>query len=185
MSHQVIGEHARLTQVHKVVFPTNDRWLEHPVRFVINVVVFPPGSHYFKMRLNLTVTHGVIFQLGQFAIGQNVRNYVIVLTGYFHRLLRTFVKVFLNSLYYQSLLSDLQTSLFARPVYFLKSFLKLIQREYLWMCVWNAASLLWVDRNKYLSFVFMQKTLFPEINKFLWYFPLPAKSIMIGSLGLT
>ena len=53
-----------------MVLSTYNRCLEHPVCLVVDIVVFPPCGHDFKMTLDLAVTHWVIFQLQNLAISQ-------------------------------------------------------------------------------------------------------------------
>jgi hypothetical protein len=73
------------------------------------------------------------------------------------------LKIFGDPLYYYGLFTNFEASLLSGSVNFLETFFKLVERKYFGISVRDLWRILGVNRDENLGFIFMQKTLFPEI----------------------
>ena len=137
------------------------------------------------MGFNLTVTHLIILKLFKLTVNQNVKNYVIVFSGNFHRLLITFIKISFDTFNNKGFLANFEAPLLSWTINFFKSFFEFIQWEDFWMGVGDTHRILRIDWNVDLCFVFMRKRFFPKINKFWGNFSFFSKCIVISCLRLS
>jgi hypothetical protein len=137
------------------------------------------------MSLYLSHTHWIILKFNHFTVNENIFNNVKILSWYFENIFTTDTQISTDSIKNDSLLADLQRSIFPNSVYFLEPFFNLIQRIYSRITIRYLGWMVIINGDIYFNFIFMMKTVFPWMNNFGINSFLFSKYILINNLRLT